>query len=369
MDMRMIQEMVAQQQNYMVEMRRKFHAHPELSGQENKTRCVLIEELEKMNLPYRLIPKTGIIAFLEGGKKGKHRVLRADIDGLPVMESEQNLRQKKASVSCQTGMSHACGHDAHMAMLLGAVKALVTCKAEIGGCVYICFEEGEETNCGVQAMLEALREYPIDECFALHVYNELQAGKINLVSGARMAGNIGIGFHLKGKAGHGSRPDQAINPIIPAAHAITQMNSAFMNRIDAEKTVTLGIGVLQAGDAPNVIPAQAYVGGTARFFDREEGKKAFSIISDIAIQTASCHGCDITFEERHQISLDPVVNDANVVKRTCAMLENICGADVLEDCDHWYASECFGLYLNRYPGALALLPIPIVCANLYTYHT
>lgn len=357
MDIGLIQQLVNQQQTYMVEMRRKFHENPELSGEEVKTREILIKEIENMGLSYRLIRGTGIIAFLEDAKQGPHRVLRADMDGLPVVESNENLKQRKACVSCIEGKSHACGHDAHMAMLLGAMKVLKSIQQDIEGTLYFCFEEGEETNCGVHAMLEALDDYPIEECFALHVYNELQAGKINLVSGARMAGNIGIGFHMKGKAGHGSRPDQAISPIIPAAHAITQINSAFVNQISAEETVTLGFGVVQAGEAPNVIPNDAYVGGTARFFQKEAGEKAFSLITEIAKHTAMCHGCDIEFEARHRISLDPVVNDTNVVKCTQEKLKELCGDEVFEACSHWYASECYSLYLKRYRGALALLGI------------
>ena len=146
-------------------------------------------------------------------------------------------------------------------------------KEELPGTVYCCFEEGEETNCGIDTMIEALEKYPIDECFAFHVYNELDAGKVNIVPGPRMAGTVGIGFHLKGKSGHGSRPDQAINPIIPAAHIITQLNSAFMNQLNVEETVTLGLGMVKAGEATNIIPDDAYVGGTARFFNKRRRRK------------------------------------------------------------------------------------------------
>lgn len=118
------------------------------------------------------------------------------------------------------------------------MKVLLKLRDNLKGSVYCCFEEGEETNCGIDTMLEALNDYPVDECFALHVYNGLDAGKVNIEAGPRMAGTVGIGFYVNGKAGHGSRPDQAVNPIIPGAHIITQIDSAFMNQLNVEETVT-----------------------------------------------------------------------------------------------------------------------------------
>lgn len=352
-----IKTFVLEYQDYVVKMRREFHEHPEVSGEEYHTREVLIREIESMNVPYKLLPGTGIIAVIQGGKPGKHRIIRADIDGLPVQEEQDNLQQKKACVSCVEGVSHACGHDAHMAMLLGTMKVLLKLQNEIEGTVYCCFEEGEETNCGIDAMLEALKEYPIDECFALHVYNGLAAGKVNVVPGPRMAGTVGIGFYVKGKAGHGSRPDQAANPIVPAAHIVTQIDSAFLNQIDAEETVTLGLCVFQAGEATNVIPEQAYIGGTARFFNKEEGEKALQIINTVAENTAVCHKCTIDFAPRNKISLHPVINDEGITLKVQEIIGEICGTDVLADCDRWYASECYGMYLEKYQGALGLLGI------------
>ncbi len=252
MELSKVKELAGAYQDYMVKMRREFHRHPELSGEEYHTREILVREIEGMGLPYKLLKGTGIIAVIEGGKPGKHRVIRADMDGLPVKEEACNLKQPKACVSKIEGACHACGHDAHMAVLLGTMKVLAQIRDEIEGTVYCCFEEGEETNCGIETMLEMLAEYPIDECFALHVYSGLDAGKVNIVPGPRMAGTVGIGFHVKGKAGHGSRPDQAANPIVPAAHIVTQIDSAFLNQINAEETVTLGDprGCLHRGHSP-----------------------------------------------------------------------------------------------------------------------
>ncbi|MGN1140849.1 MAG: amidohydrolase [Oliverpabstia sp.] len=352
-----IKKLVSDQQDYVISMRRKFHEYPEVSGKEFHTREVLIREIESMGISYQLLKGTGIIVVIEGAKPGKHRVLRADIDGLPVQENTDNLKQKKKSISCVPGVCHACGHDAHMAVLLGTMRVLKQIQKDLEGTVYCCFEEGEETNCGIETMMQALDEYQIDECFALHVYNGLDAGKVNVVPGPRMAGTVGIGFHIKGKSGHGSRPDQAVNPIIPAAHIITQINSAFVNQLNVEETVTLGIGMVRAGEATNVIPDDAYVGGTARFFNKEEGEKALAIINRIAESTALCHGCSIEFEQRNMISPYPVVNDPEVAARVSNVLEQLVGKDCLGECGRWYASECYSAYLGKYPGALGFLGI------------
>ncbi len=357
MELSRVKELAVEYQDYMVKMRREFHRRPELSGEEWHTRDVLVREIEAMGLPFKLLKGTGIIAIIEGGKPGKHRVIRADIDGLPVKEEVCNLKQEKTCVSEIDGACHACGHDAHMAVLLGTMKVLTQIRDEIEGTVYCCFEEGEETNCGIETMLEMLKEYPIDECFALHVYSGLDAGKLNIVPGPRMAGTVGIGFHVKGKAGHGSRPDQAANPIVPAAHIVTQIDSAFLNQINAEETVTLGLCVFQAGETTNVIPEDAYIGGTARYFNKEEGEKALNIINTVAENTAACHKCTIEFAERNKISLLPVVNDRDVANRVQEITEDICGIGVLADCDRWYASECYSMYLEKYPGALGFLGI------------
>ena len=295
--------------------------------------------------------------MIQGGKPGKNRLLRADIDALPVQEERENLKQEKACVSDIEGKCHACGHDAHMAILLGTMKVIKRMQEDIEGTVYCCFEEGEETNCGIITMMEALKEYHIDECFALHVYSGLDVGKVNVVPGSRMAGTVGIGFYVKGKTGHGSRPDQAANPIIPAAHIITQLDSAFLNQIDAEETVTLGVCMFKAGEAVNVIPDKAYIAGTARYFNKAEGKKALHIINTVAENTAACHKCGIEFTERNKIILFPVVNDERVAENTQRKICEICGDKALGDCDRWYASETYSMYLERYPGALGFLGI------------
>ena len=211
-----IKKLAEEMRDYVVAMRREFHEHPEVSGKEFETRERLIRELDAMGVPYEKVPGTGLIAIIKGELPGDNKLLRADIDALPLQEEAVNLKQPKVCVSQNAGACHACGHDAHMAMLLGTMKVLVSVRDRLKGTVYCAFEEGEETNCGIEAMIQALEKYPIDRCMALHVYNMLEAGKVNLVPGPRMAGTVRIGFHLKGKSGHGSARTRPSAPSSPA---------------------------------------------------------------------------------------------------------------------------------------------------------
>ena len=154
-----------------------------------------------MGVEYRLAAGTGAGSNYKRWKTGeKHHLLRCDMDALPVKEDTDNLIQPKACVSQKPGVCHACGHDAHMAMMLTTIKVLSQVREQLKGTVYCCFEEGEEALDGYQHVLELVSEYPIDDCFALHVYNDMPAGKINLVSGPRMAGAVCFGVHVIGKA-------------------------------------------------------------------------------------------------------------------------------------------------------------------------
>ena len=352
-----LKDLAYRYQDYVIRMRREFHEHPEISGKEVETRKRLLREITAMGLPYEQVPGTGLIVTLKGGKPGRNKLLRADMDGLPLKEEETNLVGRKACVSKNPGACHACGHDAHMAVLLGTMQVLKEIRDQVPGTLYFCFEEGEETNCGIKAMMQVLKKYTIGECFALHVYFGLDAGKVNIAPGPRMAGALGIGVFLHGRSGHASRPDQALNPVIPAAHMSTQWNSAFTNRLNVEETVTLGIGEVIAGTAPNIIPDTAYVGGSARFFNVEEGEKALKLINQIAENTAAAFGCTVTYEDRHGISPYPVVNDEDVATKVEMAVAEICGRKALGDCDKWYASECYSAYLAKYKGALGLLGI------------
>ena len=352
-----LETLIEAQQDYVVAKRRMFHEYPEVAHEEVETKKKIMAELDAMGIPYETVPGNGLIARIEGKLPGKHKVVRADMDALPVLEDSCNLKQPKVCVSKTPGKCHACGHDAHMAMLLTTLRVLNQLRDQLPGTVYGVFEEAEEVLGGSEQILEGLSKYPIDECFALHVYYHLDAGKVNVVPGPRMAGSAAIGITFHGKSGHGSRPDQAVSPIIPLAHYITQLNSAYNNRLNVEHPVTLGFGQLVAGTANNIIPETAAVLGSSRFFDVEEGKKAFELINRLAENTADSFGCTVEYSEINRIGVYPVVNDEGVALSFQKKFKELFGDGMLSDCEKWYASESFSNMTSKYPGALGFLGI------------
>ncbi|HSL93307.1 MAG TPA: amidohydrolase, partial [Bacillota bacterium] len=247
---------------YVRTVRGHLHQHPEVSGQEYDTSLFLRQELEKLGLPVETVSATGLIAVLDTGREGPTVALRADIDALPMQESQVNLYSTKKFVSLREGVSHTCGHDGHMAMLLGVAKSLTGIKDLLRGSVLFCFEEGEETGSGIDGMMRALSRYPVAAVWGMHLTSFMNAGTISVDPGPRMAGETQVQFDVVGKGGHGSRPDLSINPVFAAAHVLTALGSAWPNRIDANETVTLGIATINGGTAPNIIPDRVRISGT-----------------------------------------------------------------------------------------------------------
>ena len=256
---------------YIREVRGYLHEHPELSGEEYETVKFIREEIAKLGLPVTSVPGTGFYAVLDTRRPGKTIGLRTDIDALPIQEHPQNLKQNKKWVSRNAGVSHTCGHDGHIAILLGAVKILHDLKDRLNGRVVFIFEEGEETNSGIRAMVEALRPLKIDAIYGNHLKSNLASGKLYIREGAIMAGTGTVAFDVVGRGGHASRPDLSINPVFAAANILTGISVAWNNQRDITQTVTLGITQIQGGKIYNVIPDTVFIGGTIRFFNRQEG--------------------------------------------------------------------------------------------------
>lgn len=344
-------------ESYVIDIRRRIHTLAEISGTEYKTRELIEQEVEKAGLPFRELKNTGLIAILDTGKPGPSIALRADIDALPMPEEENNLVQPRVCRSATPEATcHGCGHDAHSAMLLGSMKALVKNKEDLSGIIYFCFEEGEENGGGIQAMMDALSEYQIDAVWGIHVYAALESGKISVQAGPRMSGAYRVDFDFVGKGGHGSRPDQAINPVFCAANWMNNIAVAFANQIDANQTVTLGITSIQGGEVANVIPDRAKVLGSFRFFDVEEGRKASEIMKETAEHTAAMHHCTVDFSRLKALGR-PVINDAYCAGLIEEGLKDLLPEGAVSKCDPWYASESFQRYLEKYPGVFAFLGI------------
>lgn len=242
--------------------------------------------------------------------------------------------------------------------ILGSMEVLCSIKEELCGVIYFCFEAGEEVGASYQQILEALRKRRVDTAWAIHVYSALESGKIGICEGPCMAGFAPLELTVKGKGGHGSRPDLSINPVFTAAAIAANIPGAFVNQLNVEKTVTLGLTSIRGGESFNIFPEEAYIRGSMRFFDRDEGLKARDIVIKVAEHTAAMHNCQIDYSRMAGEVGIPVINDVTYAKLAKKSVKEIYGEEAVPDVfQRWYASESFGKYLQEYPGVLALLGI------------
>ena len=337
----------------VIAWRRELHRLAEPGGQEVRTGALVESQAKRLGLELLGAGAPNRIAVLDTGRPGRTVLLRADMDALPVLEHPENLAGKRQVISENPGCSHACGHDAHTAMLLGAMELLTGLREELSGIILFCFESDEENGSGWPILLPVLEGLNIDRCFAIHVLSSLEAGKLSIQPGGRMSGMVAVDAEFVGRGGHGSRPDLSVNPVFAAAAALSNLAVASANRINPGETLTLGITAIQGGSVFNVIPDRARVLGTMRYFKREIGQIALDMQRSVFDHTAAMYGCTVEYAPRNRIYLEPVVNDPDCA----AMARQNLPAGWLCDCEPWYASETFSVCMNRWPGALAFLGI------------
>lgn len=357
---KLIQTRAAELQEYAVKMRRAIHEIAELSNEEVRTSALVEQELRSFGLePERVAPYT-LVAVLDTGRPGKTVGLRADLDALPVPENPNNLAGPRSCVSGTPGHCHACGHDAHTAMLLASARLLCEIKDQLKGRFCFCFEQGEETGLviGATAIRNRLHELGADTVWAIHVYKGLESGKLCVEAGPRMAGAAGVEITVHGKGGHGSRPDLSASPVFCASAIIVNLAGAFVNQLDANETVTMGITDVDTGNGPgNIFPDDAVIRGSFRFFSMSEGEKAVRIMQSVAEHTAAMNRCTVEFSPRAKIAAGPCINDAACSALAARELPKVLGPNVLSSCERWYASESFSHYLEEFPGVLCHLGI------------
>ncbi|MDQ2663305.1 MAG: M20 family metallopeptidase [Candidatus Eremiobacteraeota bacterium] len=333
----------------LVALRRHFHAHPELSLVEYETAAFIERELRALTLDEVRtgIGKTGVLGTLIGGRPGPVTLLRADIDALPVEETAD-----VAYRSTNRGAMHACGHDAHIAILLAAAKALVARRAEISGTLVFCFQPGEEGYAGNKLMIEdgALEKPHVDRCFALHVYSGLDVGKIGVRDGAFFASSDEFHVSIRGRGGHGAMPERAVDPIIAGAHAITMLQTIVSREIAPKDPAVFTVARFTSGTTFNVIPNEAEMEGTVRSFDaavRESMPERME-----RILKGLCEAMRVEYHLRYRFGYPPTVNNRamNDVVRSvgCELLGE---ANVVDPHDVVMWAEDMSYMLEQRPGA------------------
>lgn len=340
-----------------IQIRKYLHEHPELSSEEYETVKFLKQEIGRLDVHIEDVPNsTGFTVLLDTGREGKTLGIRTDIDALPVEEHAENLAGPRKYKSKNPGVMHACGHDGHMAIVLSTMKLLTEMKDHLSGKVYFIFEEGEEIGSGIEAMIEHLQGRGIDAIYGNHLAAFLDSGKIGVDSGPCMAGAVFVDFTVKGKGGHGARPDLSINPIFAAANILTGLTNAWANQVDVTKTVTLGLTQIHGGFANNVIPEEVKIGGSLRFYDLVEGEKAMEIVKNVARHTAEAHRCTVKFSEDFSVAAMPVVNDEKLSEIAQTGIEEMMPGTIVHDIT-WFASESFNQYAKIAPTLFAFIGI------------
>ncbi len=293
--------------------RRYLHENPELSQKEENTVLFISERLNSLKIENIVVPKGGVLGFIGGSEHENDKktvLLRADMDALPVKENMYNLKQKKTCVSRIEGISHACGHDAHTAMLLAAAKLLKQHEEQINGRIILFFERAEEAGGNILYLLRYIYENKIrvDSCYGTHVKAELPAGCVGLERGTINAGGFGFECTIHGKGGHGARPHEANSPIdcfVALYQALNQISGKY---VAAGETLTFSIGKVSAGSKRNIIPADLDFAGSFRFFSHDTGVYAKKIFLKLCESVCNTYGC--TFELTKEVGPTlPLVNN------------------------------------------------------------
>lgn len=344
-------------EEYVIAIQRDLHRHPELGMQEVRTMKVVSEELTKLGIPYEIVPNGGIIGFIEGDLEGKSLILRADLDALPMKEEETNLTREKVIVSENNGVAHTCGHDGHTAMLMGAAKILSQNREQLKGRVILAFEQGEEIGGGIYDLLQRLIEIGADGVWGIHLKSDIPSGKISVDPGPRMASAFGFNVVLKGKGGHGSRPDLSVSPVDCFTDFYNNVKAMRLNALDPFQTITLSIGTIQAGAAANVIPDTLQFSGTSRFLQYEQGKRAEQEFKRLLEKTCELHHCTYEYIAEPKAFDVVVYNQEDCAEIALQAVKASVGEKAVYHYPAWMASESFGLYQKYFPGVFAFLGI------------
>jgi amidohydrolase len=333
----------------LIEWRRDFHMHPEIGFELHRTSRIVAEELEKMGYRVRRgVGKTGVVA--EIGEGGKLIAIRADMDALPILEQNEFEYASK-----NQGAMHACGHDSHTAMALGA--ALLLSKEKLPGRVRFLFQPCEETTdeegkSGAQRMAAEGAMDGVDYVIAQHVDPLKPVGTIGISAGPSSGGVDNWYAVIKGKGGHGAHPDKTVDPFYLLAHVIFALNGIISRRINPFQPAVISIGSINGGQTENVIPENVKLMGTLRFAEETVHQQIHAEMEQAFTMVRALGG---DYELRYEIGGPPMINDTLVSQVIEAAGRDILGADNVHEIHKTLGAEDFGEFMKHAPGAMFTL--------------
>ncbi|MDF2432355.1 MAG: hypothetical protein JWP44_1986 [Mucilaginibacter sp.] len=327
--------------NDVVATRRHLHAHPELSFNEVETSAFVAGKLEALGLTYERMADNGLVALIKGEKPSDKVVaLRADMDALPITEANQVPYKSQ-----NTGVMHACGHDAHTSSLLGTAKILTELKSQFGGTIKLIFQPAEEKLPGGASLMikEGVLENPKPQAvLGQHVMPLIDAGKVGFRAGKYMASTDELYVTVYGKGGHGAQPQQNIDPVIITAHILTALQTIISRSADPKSPSVLSFGKVIANGATNVIPNEVYLEGTFRTMDEKWRSEAHIKMKKMAEGIAESMGgsCDFNIMRGYPF----LINEEKLTAATRSHAEDYLGKENVLDLDIWMAAEDFAYY-------------------------
>lgn len=341
----------------VVAIRRRIHRRPEIGTDLPLTQAVVVDELEGLGLkPVLGRALTSVTAVIEGNRPGPTILLRADMDALPLTEETGLEFASEAS-----GVMHACGHDTHVAMLLGAARLLVDRRADIRGRVLLMFQPGEEGLGGARLMLEeGLLGLPTDGSYgpvtgalALHIDAKYGTGEVHLRPGPEMASADTIRIVVRGRGGHASEPHSAVDPITVAAEIVTALQTMVTRRVDPFDPAVITIANIVAGTTTNIIPETAFMQGTMRTVSEATRAQVKPLIRQIAEGIAAAHGA--TAEVELESGYPVTVNDPGFARFVTDVARDVVGDSVVLMPAPIMGAEDFSYVLQQVPGAMAFV--------------
>jgi hippurate hydrolase len=331
----------------LTEWRHDIHAHPELGFEERRTSDLVAEKLQAFGVEvHRGIGKTGLVGRLRVGNSPRTIGLRADMDCLPILEANDFPHRSR-----HQGRMHACGHDGHTTMLLGAARQLAKTR-NFDGTVHLIFQPAEEGLGGAEAMVKdgLFEEFPCEAIFGMHNRPGLAVGKFQIRPGAMMAGGAFFDIEIKGRGAHGARPESGVDPVLVASHITTALQSIVARNVRPVDTAVLSVTQIHAGDAYNVIPERAVMRGTVRCFCKETMSLVERRMRALAESIAAGFGATASLDFR--ALFPPLVNEPAETDFIADTAAEIVGHDnVNRHAGVTMASEDFSYLLERVPGA------------------
>ncbi|MDO4594070.1 MAG: amidohydrolase [Tissierellia bacterium] len=343
-------KIIEENKEYVRNLRREFHKYPELSFEEVQTTKKIAEELDRLGISYEIndVKNTGLVAKIKGNGK-KAVMLRADIDALNV--DEKNDVEYKSMVK---NKMHACGHDAHIAILLGAAKILNENKEKLNGDVYLVFQPAEEIAEGAKYMINFSNWYEkIDNVLGGHVWSGLEAGKISCEAGYRMAAGDYVKISVTGKSGHGSEPSETIDATVVAAAIIMNLQTVVSRRYSPLDELAVTIGKITSGVRFNVISGYAEMEGTVRYFSDHISDTIEQTIKEVCENTAKAYGasCEVDYQKLVLATKNEEKSSALAQKT----IEEVLGKDHIAPMKKVTGGEDFSQYLQKKDGAFLFI--------------